>query len=98
MELFLARPKAAIESTLGANDELRGRINTATPSHELPKSRLDTLREITDRVPTCLAALSQSLFLIEETSLDVVDMETRMQNESRKLGDVLGRLGDAIHQ
>jgi hypothetical protein len=44
-----------------------------------------------------LAALSQSLFLIEQTALDVVDMETRMQNESRKLADLLDELEEQVH-
>ena len=96
MELFLSRPKAAIERLLNANSNLVDRLRSATPSHELPKSRLDAIGDICDQLPTCLAALSQSLFLIEKTSLDVVDMETRMQGESRKLADLLGDLGEQV--
>ena len=96
MEKFLEKPKTAIERVLKANSDLANKLRTATPSHELPKSRLDAIGNICDQVPTCLAALSQSLFLIEETSLDVVDMETRMQGESGKLAHLLADLGDEI--
>lgn len=96
MELFLNKPRTALGSLADANLKLQEQIDSAIPSHQLPRSRLNALEDLCEQIPARLAALSQSLDLIEKTSLDIVDMETRMQNESGKLADVLGSIGEAV--
>ena len=98
MDDVLARPRAAIQGLLDAALGFQERIRDATPSHELPKARLQTLDDICGEIPTRVAALSQSVTLIEQTSLDIVDMETRMQNETRKLAELLEALGKSVHE
>lgn len=96
MEVFLNKPRTAIRTLADANIKMLEQVDSAIPSHELPQSRLDALANRCGEIPARLAALSQSLDLIEKTSLDIVDMETRMQNESGKLADVLGGIGEVV--
>jgi hypothetical protein len=55
MELFLERPKAAIERVLLANSDLTNKVRSARPSHELPKSCLNAISNICDQLRDCIS-------------------------------------------
>jgi hypothetical protein len=64
----------------------------------LPRKTLDDLIDIAARARTGVDALRHSLSLIEQTSLDVVDMQVRLQGEAARLASALKDLGRAIEK
>lgn len=72
----------------------------ATPADavRLPRKTLDDLRAIAGRARGAADAISRSLVLIDQTSLDVVDMQVRLQGETTRLASALGELGKAVEK
>jgi hypothetical protein len=62
----------------------------------LPQKALDELLAITGRARTASDAIARSFTLIEQTSLDIVDMQVRLQGEAARLASALRELGDAV--
>jgi hypothetical protein len=73
-------------------------VTKKTPDHETPKSRLDKLNDLCEEGNVAVAALLHSLWLVEKTGLDVVDMESRMKGESGRLADVLKDIGHEVYE
>jgi hypothetical protein len=99
MKPFLERANEATMNVVAALQAFRSKVSGASPSHELPKDTLARLGDLADECLTALAAISFSLELIRKTKLDIVDMETRMQNETGRLAGLLKDLGETVgHQ
>lgn len=72
----------------------------ATPADptRLPRRALDDLLAITARARAAVDAITRSFVLIEHTSLDVVDMQVRLQGEAARLASALRELGAAVQR
>lgn len=70
----------------------------ATPADatRMPKKVLQRLRDAAGRARTASDALAQSSVLIEQTGLDVVDMQVRLQGETASLASALATIGDDV--
>jgi hypothetical protein len=64
----------------------------------LARGTLDELLKAAGRARTGVDAMTQSFTLIEHTSLDVVDMQVRLQGETARLASALRALGDAVER
>ena len=62
----------------------------------LTRGTLNDLLKTTGRARTAADAIAQSFTLISETSLDVVDMQVRLQGETTRLASALRALGDIV--
>jgi hypothetical protein len=73
------------------------RVN-ATPADapRMPAKVLQQLREAARRARTASDALTRSFVLIEQTGLDVVDMQVRLQGETARLASALATIGDEV--
>jgi hypothetical protein len=84
------------------NDELSAfeRVVRARPVDppRLPRKALDELLGTAARARDASAAIGHSLVLIEKTSLDVVDMQVRLQGEAARLASALKDLGRAVEK
>jgi len=72
--------------------------NTPPDPPRLPAKALKELLEITDRTRSSADAISRSFTLIDITSLDIVDMQVRLQGETTGLAAALRDLGDAVQR
>lgn len=72
----------------------------ATPADptRLPRKALDDLLAIAGRARAAADAVARTLVLIERTSLDVVDLQIRLQGESARLASALRELGAAVQK
>jgi hypothetical protein len=70
----------------------------ATPADppRLPRKVLQQLREAAGRARAASDALTRSFVLIEQTGLDVVDMQVRLQGETASLASALATIGDEV--
>ena len=93
---FLQRANDAVVGFVAAMQGFRAKVAGTSPSHERPKAALTRLLDLCDEGLTALAAVSFSLELIDKTSLDIVDMETRMQNETGRLAAALKDIGETV--
>ena len=73
------------------------RVN-ATPADatRMPAIVLQQLRDAAARARTASDALTRSFVLIEQTGLDVVDMQVRLQGETARLASALTTIGDVV--
>ena len=73
------------------------RVNT-TPAHatRMPAKVLQQLRDAAGRARAASNALTRSFVLIEQTGLDVVDMQVRLQGETASLASALATIGDEV--
>jgi ElaB/YqjD/DUF883 family membrane-anchored ribosome-binding protein len=88
-------------STLG---QFNGRLSAfveqvgSTPPDppRLPRKALDELLAIAARGRAASDAIMRSFVLIEQTALDIVDMQVRLQGETARLASALRELGQAV--
>jgi hypothetical protein len=64
----------------------------------VPKKALDELLAMTTRARAASDAITRSFTLLEQTSLDIVDMQVRLQGETARLASALRELGDAVER
>src|SRR5215213_7387954 len=64
----------------------------------LPKKALDDLLAIAARARAASDAITRSFTLIEQTSLDIVDMQVRLQGETARLASSLRELGERVER
>ncbi|MGE3513011.1 MAG: hypothetical protein AB7N65_29460, partial [Vicinamibacterales bacterium] len=64
----------------------------------LSRKVLDELAAIAGRARAASDAITRSLTLIEQTGLDVVDMQVRLQGETARLASALSALGEAVEK
>jgi hypothetical protein len=64
----------------------------------LPKKPLDELLAIAGRARAASDAITRSFTLIEQTSLDIVDMQVRLQGETARLASSLRDLGERVER
>ena len=84
--------------------QFNGRLSAFTESLKatrpdkarLPQKTLDELTTAAGRARSAADAIARSLTLIDITSLDVVDMQVRLQGETAKLASALRDLGKAV--
>ncbi|AMY09039.1 hypothetical protein LuPra_02248 [Luteitalea pratensis] len=97
MATFAHRVFAALGRFNGQLSSFRERVNT-TPADasRLPAKILQQLREATERARTASDAITRSFVLIEQTGLDVVDMQVRLQGETARLASALATIGEAV--
>jgi hypothetical protein len=62
----------------------------------MPRKALDDLLDVAARARTASDAINWSFTLIEQTSLDIVDMQVRLQGETARLASALRELGQAV--
>jgi hypothetical protein len=70
--------------------------STPASPPQLPRDGLDELLKIGARARSASDAIARSLTLIDQTALDVVDMQVRLQGETAKLASALRDLGKAV--
>ena len=70
----------------------------STPSDpvRLPARVLQQLLQASERARSAVDAITRSVVLIEQTSLDIVDMQVRLQGETAALASSLASLGEAV--
>lgn len=73
------------------------KTKTADPPR-LPKKTLDDLLAIAARARDASDAIATSFTLIDQTSLDIVDMQVRLQGETARLASALRALGEAVQK
>jgi len=96
MQEFSERARIAILEFQEGVGVFREKVDATRPSRELPANRLRKLSDLAADATTAAVPLLDSVTLIERTSLDLVDMETRMIGESKGLAGVLGKLGEEV--
>ena len=64
----------------------------------LPRKALDELLAIAARARAASDAITRSFTLIEQTSLDIVDMQVRLQGETARLASALRELGERVER
>ncbi len=64
----------------------------------LPKKALADLRDAVGRAGDAAAAIGRSFVLIDQTALDIVDMQVRLQGETARLASALRDLGEAVEK
>jgi hypothetical protein len=69
---------------------------TAPHPRRLAARTKKAILEIADRARTASAAIDRSMFLIEATALDLVDMQVRLQGETARLAGALRDLGNTV--
>jgi hypothetical protein len=92
------------DRVFNALSQFNGRLSafveavTGTPPDppRLPAKALNELLEIAGRARTAADAISRSFVLIDITSLDIVDMQVRLQGETARLAAALRDLGDMV--
>jgi ElaB/YqjD/DUF883 family membrane-anchored ribosome-binding protein len=94
---------ARVDEALKAFDErlsafARAVESTAPSPPRLPKKRLQELREIAERAASASRAIEQSFTVIDQTALDVVDMQVRLQGETARLASALKALGEKVEE
>ena len=87
---------AQFNGRLSAFTELVGSKPADPP--RLPKKALDELLAIAARARAASDAITRSFTLIEQTSLDIVDMQVRLQGETARLASALRELGEAVER
>ena len=71
-------------------------VKTTTPDSRLPRKSLDELLQMAERARAAADAIARSFTLIDITSLDIVDMQVRLQGETARLASALRELGKAV--
>ena len=71
-------------------------VKTRTPDSRLPRKPLDELQQMAERARAAADAIARSFTLIDITSLDIVDMQVRLQGETARLASALRELGKAV--
>ena len=61
-----------------------------------PRKVLDQLLETADRARAAADAITRSFVLIDQTALDIVDMQVRLQGETTRLASALAALGETL--
>ena len=87
---------AQFNGRLSAFTELVGSKPADPP--RVPKKALDELLAIAARARAASDAITRSFTLIEQTSLDIVDMQVRLQGETARLASALRELGEAVER
>jgi hypothetical protein len=87
---------AQFNGRLSAFTELVGSKPADPP--RLPRKALDELLASAARARAASDAITRSFTLIEQTSLDIVDMQVRLQGETARLASALGELGEAVER
>lgn len=64
----------------------------------LPKKTIDDLVEIAGRARSAADAIATTFTLIEQTALDIVDMQVRLQGETARLASALRHLGEVVQK
>ena len=97
MATFAHRVFTALGRFNGQLTAFIDRVN-ATPADatRMPAKVLQQLREAAGRARAASDALTRSFVLIEQTGLDVVDMQVRLQGETARLASALATIGDVV--
>jgi len=97
MATFAHRVFTALGRFNGQLSAFVERVDTAPGgATRLPARVLQQLREAAGRARTASDALTRSFVLIEQTGLDVVDMQVRLQGETARLASALATIGDEV--
>ncbi len=97
MPSYTDRVFAALGPFTGHLSALVQQVQALPPdTPRLPRRTLDDLLEIAARVRNASDAITRSFTLIEQTSLDVVDMQVRLQGETARLASSLRALGERV--
>lgn len=96
MQEFPERAKAAILEFQEGVITFRQKVDATRRTRELPANRLGKLTDLADQATAAAVPLLDSLTLIQQTGLDLVDMETRMIGESKGLAGILRKLGGEV--
>jgi hypothetical protein len=99
MTTFADRSFLALAQFNGRLSVFVDQVSATTPDPpRLPRKTLDDLLKIAERARTGSDAITRSLTLIDQTSLDIVDMQVRLQGETARLASALGELGEVIER
>ena len=73
------------------------RVQSTPPdTTRLPATVLQQLRDAAGRARMASDAIARSFVLIEQTGLDIVDMQVRLQGETARLASALATIGEAV--
>lgn len=99
MSTYTDRAFAALAQFSGRLTTLVEQVQQAPAAPpRLTRGTLDELLKIAGRARIAADAIMQSFTLIEQTSLDVVDMQVRLQGETARLASALRALGDLVEK
>ncbi len=98
MKAFLERARKALLDFQEQAGLLHENVGNTRPSRQLPEKRLRKIADLAVEATSASIPLLDSLDLIEKTSLDVVDMETRMMRETTHLAGTLSELGKEVRE
>lgn len=99
MSAFSDRALAALALFNGRLSAYVEQVTSTVPDPpRLPRKALNELLTIADRARSAADAIIQSLAIIDQTALDIVDMQVRLQGETARLASALGELGEAIER
>lgn len=98
MEQYLNRARLALANFDAAAGTFRAALTPLAPGAGLPKQRLDKLREIADALPTRTEKIRFSLGLTEQTAVDIVDLQARLEGQTASLAQDLAALGETLEK
>ena len=97
MATFAHRVFTALGRFNGQLSAFIDRVNaTQADMTRVPAKVLQQLRDAAVRARAASDALTRSFVLIEQTGLDVVDMQVRLQGETARLASALAAIGDVV--
>ena len=97
MSTFADRSFLALAHFNGRLSLFVQQVNATAPDPpRLPRKVLKELLAIAERSRSAAEAITRSLTLIEQTALDIVDMQVRLQGETARLASALSELGEVV--
>lgn len=96
MPTFLERVFSTIDKFKTSLNAFTDLVRAAPAKPDLPRKELDKLLELAARAEAAANAIAHSFGLIDRTSLDIVDMQVRLQGETARLASALDGLGETV--
>lgn len=93
---FTRRARSSLLDFQESVGRFREKVAATIPSRQLPEKRLRKLGDLAEEATAAALPLLDSLARIEQTALDIVDMETRMIGQTGALAEVLEELGREV--
>ena len=98
MPTFIARVFTALDEFDKTLAALATSLGSAAVDASVANNELEEMQEAAVRAGAASTKLRQSFDLIQQTSLDIVDMQVRVQGETALLAGALNALGGVVQR
>jgi len=98
MEPYLDRAREALANFDAAAETFRTGLDALRAGTRVPKNQLGRLREIAAGLSGRTDKIRFSLMLTEQTAVDIVDLQARLEGQTASLAQDLADLGDTLEK